>query len=116
MTLRTYRLGRHPDCDIVYSHRSVSRQHAEIIIVDVETLFVADCGSSWGTFAIEGGDWTPIRQVFLRKADRIRFGEQQSSFNKLLSDIRDLRERTITGELSSATVTRNPRSGKLSTY
>ena len=116
MTRQTYRLGRHPDCDIVCSHRSVSRQHAEIVRVDSETLFAVDCGSSWGTFAIVGGDWTLVRQVYLRKGDRIRFGEQQSSYGLLLIEINALRTRTITGELGSATVTRNPRSGKLSTY
>lgn len=42
-------LGRHPDCDIVLDEGAVSRQHAQITIVD-EEFFVEDLGSRNGTF------------------------------------------------------------------
>lgn len=42
-------LGRHPDCDIVLDAGAVSRQHAQIVVVD-EEFYVEDLKSRNGTF------------------------------------------------------------------
>ena len=42
-------LGRHPDCDIVLDAGAVSRQHAQIRVIDGE-YFVEDLHSRNGTF------------------------------------------------------------------
>ena len=42
-------LGRHPDCDIVLESGAVSRQHAQLLVID-GVYYVEDLGSRNGTF------------------------------------------------------------------
>jgi serine phosphatase RsbU (regulator of sigma subunit) len=45
----TYIVGRSPECDLVITDDTVSRQHARIEIVDEETINLTDLGSHNGT-------------------------------------------------------------------
>lgn len=75
-------LGRHPDCEIVLDHASVSRQHAEISKKD-DQYFISDLKSRNGTFVndhavnestrLEHGDSIVICDIRLMFQENIRF-------------------------------------------
>jgi len=48
----SYTVGRSPKCDIVITHRSVSRRHARLSLNDSE-LLVTDLNSKYGTYVDE---------------------------------------------------------------
>jgi serine phosphatase RsbU (regulator of sigma subunit) len=44
-----YILGRDPECDLIIEHKTVSRKHAEIEVVDKDTIRITDLKSHNGT-------------------------------------------------------------------
>lgn len=72
LPLRKARLivGRAPECDIVLSHATVSRRHAQIRIEQGQVL-VRDLDSRNGTFL----DDAPVKRTFLSPNQIIRFGD-----------------------------------------
>ncbi|HUY31407.1 MAG TPA: SpoIIE family protein phosphatase [Pirellulales bacterium] len=70
-------MGRHPDCDIVLDVGAVSRQHAQILIVNDE-FFVEDLESRNGTFV--NGQLVRGRQL-LRDNDRVKICDLLFSFH-----------------------------------
>ena len=66
----TYTVGRSPKCDIVISHKSVSRQHARLHLNGSE-LVVIDLSSRNGTYV----DDRLIEKCSVRVGQEIRFGE-----------------------------------------
>lgn len=80
-------VGREPDCDLVISHESVSRKHAEIRW-DQDRWIVRDFGSRNGVFVAYNGDPNTERKVerfnALKNGSIVRFG--QVSFTFLLND------------------------------
>ena len=77
-------IGRGGGCDIVLDHVSVSRNHASIHVTEEGYLAVHDNNSGNGTFLHRNGRWIRIRKVGLGTADRIRFGEQEVSLDRLI--------------------------------
>lgn len=61
-------VGRHPSCDIVLSHESVSRLHCRFVRTFGETFIVEDAGSRFGVIVRALGpcdhpsriDWAPL--------------------------------------------------------
>jgi serine phosphatase RsbU (regulator of sigma subunit) len=70
-------MGRHPDCDIVLDVGAVSRQHAQIVIVDDE-FYVEDLESRNGTFV--NGQLVKGRQR-LQDNDRVKICDLLFSFH-----------------------------------
>lgn len=77
--IRTYVVGRDPECAVRLDDGSVSRLHAEVVRLPDGVLFVTDRASLNGTFVLEGGEWRAIRQAFLAPGDQVRFGECRMS-------------------------------------
>lgn len=66
---RAMALGRHPDCDVVLAHLSVSRKHAEIRSA-AGGFALADTGSLVGTYL----NGVPVDSVPLADGDEIAIG------------------------------------------
>ena len=67
-------LGRAPGCDVVVASNSVSREHAQIEVVDEQgkkAVYISDLGSSNGT-QVNG---TPVVRAKLAPNDKVRMGE-----------------------------------------
>ena len=70
-------LGRHPDCDIVLDEGAVSRQHAQLSIVE-DGVYVEDMGSRNGTFV----NGEQVRGRFkLHDDDRVKICDLLFSFH-----------------------------------
>ena len=81
--VRTYVVGRERACDVRLDDASVSRRHAEVVWVSGGRLFVTDCGTTNGTFVLDGRAWRPIRQALVAPADTVRFGDIEMSVDRL---------------------------------
>jgi DNA-binding CsgD family transcriptional regulator len=66
----TFILGRSSKCDLVVADDSVSRRHAEILMVSVG-ISVRDLNSRNGTFV----DSKPVRVASIEPGDRVQFGK-----------------------------------------
>src|SRR3954470_16338112 len=75
-------LGRHPDCDIVLDVGAVSRQHAQIMVVNGE-YFVEDLKSRNGTFV--NGQAIQGRQK-LSENDRLKICDLLFTFHDQIPD------------------------------
>lgn len=73
-------VGRSPDCRVVLAERTVSRRHA-IIVIEGDTIFIEDCGSTNGTF-VNGQRITRSRA---RLTDTIGFGVLRATLSRGLS-------------------------------
>jgi pSer/pThr/pTyr-binding forkhead associated (FHA) protein len=62
-------LGRHPDCDVVLAHVTVSRRHVEIRPVE-DGLVLADLGSFNGTYR----NSQPVDSAVLADGDDLAIG------------------------------------------
>jgi len=73
--LQSLTIGRSQECDVCYVDLSVSRLHAELSLSKNNRLYLTDCASLSGTFKYENGQWVSIRQEFVKRTDKVRFGE-----------------------------------------
>ena len=83
-----YRVGRGRDADIQIGDTSVSRLHAELIMVRGGDggYFLTDCASTGGTYREKDGKWEPVKQCFVELTDALRLGQRyQTSAKQLLS-------------------------------
>jgi predicted component of type VI protein secretion system len=84
----TYSIGRSPDCDVVLADQSVSRKHAELVVLDGGQLFLVDCQSTHGTTLMHGGTTRPVRQEFLEPDAVVTFGDVAMPVRDLLDAVR----------------------------
>ena len=75
MHRKTFQIGRLPACDLVADDPGVSKRHANLTLGADGDLFVADLGSSNGTFVVAAdGTRTAHRQGRVPAAARVAFG------------------------------------------
>jgi RsiW-degrading membrane proteinase PrsW (M82 family) len=79
----TFILGRDTSADITIADPSVSRRHAEIVLLDDTRLFVRDLGSANGSTLIRGGARTPLAREVLGRGDDVQFGDATLTFDAL---------------------------------
>ncbi len=84
MRIRTYVIGRHPDCDIVVNDPTVSRYHAELVQGTDGRFYLTDRMSASGSWHRQGGSWTRIRQSFIAPDEPIMLGRYATSADALL--------------------------------
>lgn len=75
MNSRRFTLGRATTCDIPIADDSVSRVHAEILIVDGDRMLVRDLGSQNGTVLLRQGREFRLGEETIFLTDTLRFGE-----------------------------------------
>ena len=73
--METFTIGRESSSDIHLSEKSVSGQHAEVVITSSKKIFLTDCASQNGTFVWRNERWTRIQQEFVLEDDWLRFGD-----------------------------------------
>lgn len=73
------RVGRHPSCDVVIEHRSVSRQHAEMAALDDGQFELVDQGSTYGTFVKKAGEWHSVSRMTVGPDDPIMLGKYKTT-------------------------------------
>lgn len=73
--IKTYLLGRSPECDVVIHDKSLSRLHAEVICQEDGQVYVTDRASTNGSYVRDGSGWRKIRQVLLMPGDAVRLGD-----------------------------------------
>jgi len=86
---RRVSIGRGRDCDILLTHVSVSRHHAELEIGVDGSLELSDLKSTGGTYIVRGGKEIPVSHSSLKPSDKLRFSEYDISVADLLSLLPD---------------------------
>ena len=86
-SISTYVIGRSAQADIVIGDETVSRLHAELVQGRDRTWYLADRGSTGGTFLWNAGKWNPVKQDFIHPGDRLRFGAFECRVEDLLRRI-----------------------------
>lgn len=72
--MRLVRIGRGETSDRRLSDPTVSRRHAELVVLDDGRLYLSDCASTGGTFVEQNRAWEPVRQGFVDAEARVKFG------------------------------------------
>lgn len=81
--IKTYLLGRSPECDIVIHDKSLSRRHAEVVCQEDGQVYVTDRASTNGSYVWDGSGWRKIRQVLLMPGDAVRLGDVELTGKQL---------------------------------
>ena len=81
---RTFILGRDAaGADIAIADPSISRRHAEIVLLDDSRLFVRDLGSANGTTLVRRGERTSLAREVIASGDGVQFGDVSLTFDAL---------------------------------
>jgi RsiW-degrading membrane proteinase PrsW (M82 family) len=81
---RTFILGRDAStADIAIADSSISRRHAEVVLLDDTRLFVRDLGSANGSTLLRRGARTPLSREVIARDDVVQFGDVALSFEVL---------------------------------
>lgn len=83
---RKLAIGRAPECDVVLADDSVSRRHAELVILEDGSLLLIDCHSTRGTrLHAPGGGSRAVHQELVTAGDRVQLGELAVTVGELLA-------------------------------
>lgn len=74
---RVFIVGRDRSADIQLVDPSVSRLHAEFVLGADGSLYLADRGSSGGTYVRRGDRWETVRSAPIDAADVLRLGSYE---------------------------------------
>src|SRR5688572_12135078 len=81
---RTFILGRDASAaDIAIADPSISRRHAEVVLLDDSRVFVRDLGSANGSTLLRRGARTPLSREVIARDDVVQFGDVALSFEVL---------------------------------
>ncbi|MFN8057889.1 MAG: FHA domain-containing protein [Vicinamibacterales bacterium] len=83
-----FSIGRSADCDVVVADDTVSRKHAELIVLDGGVLRLVDCQSTHGTQVTDGGRTRAIVDEIVTPATVVHFGDTTMPVAELLSAVR----------------------------
>jgi predicted component of type VI protein secretion system len=86
---QTFSIGRSPDCDLVLADQSVSRKHAELLVLDDGQLFLVDCQSTHGTRLLQHGQTRPVQQEFVALDAIVEFGDVSIPMGDVLEALRE---------------------------
>lgn len=81
--MRLIRIGRGDFNDRRFEDGTVSRRHAELVVLTDGRLYLSDCNSTAGTQVEINGEWQSIRQSFIDASSRVKFGDVVVSASQL---------------------------------
>jgi predicted component of type VI protein secretion system len=118
--IKTYLIGRNPDCDIVLADATISRKHAELVEGGDGRLYLTDRESAAGTWTRRTGEWTSLRQAFVEPEEPIMLGRYATTPKALLKLIAARKEGAggsgpvqAEPDLPAGGVMRNPQTGEI---
>ncbi len=79
----TLTLGRDPAADIIIGDPSISRRHAELVLLDDRRIFIRDLGGPNGSARIRDGARTKIEREIVAPGDQVAFGDIVLSFDDI---------------------------------
>jgi RsiW-degrading membrane proteinase PrsW (M82 family) len=79
----TLTLGRDPAADIIIGDPSISRRHAELVLLDDRRIFIRDLGGANGTVRIRAGQRLTVQREIVAPGDEVSFGDVVLSFDAL---------------------------------
>lgn len=82
--MRTFRIGRHRNNDIIVRHESVSRYHGELTRTDDGRYYLTDLDSTNGTYIDNAGRWAQIDQTYVALDDALMLGEFVTNLDELI--------------------------------
>ena len=83
-TIKTWLIGRNPECDIVLADATISRRHAELVEGLDGRFYLTDRESAAGTWTHNGADWVKLRQAFVTPDEPLMLGRYSTTANALL--------------------------------
>ena len=86
---QTFSIGRSPECDLVLADQSVSRKHAELMVLDDVQLFLVDCQSTHGTRLSLHGQTRPVQQDIVPLDAVVQFGDVSISMREIMQALRE---------------------------
>lgn len=101
-------IGRSSKCNLVLADMSVSKIHAEIELLENDTLLLTDCHSTQGTFIICNSGNKEIKQQIISKNDVLKFGRISISVKDILnaSEFYKFDKNSSTTEVSDIEISR----------
>ena len=118
--MKTYLIGRSPDCDIVLADATISRRHAELVEGADGRFFLTDRQSAAGTWSYRSGDWTKLRQAFVTADEQLMLGRYVTSVKALLKLLAQQKSgggaaapTQVESDLPVGGVMRNPHTGEI---
>ena len=86
---QTFSIGRSPECDLVLADQSVSRKHAELLVLDDGQLFLVDCQSTHGTRVSQHGRTHVVNQDFITLDAIVQFGDVSIAMADIVDALRE---------------------------
>lgn len=118
--IKTYLIGRNPDCDIVLGDSTVSRRHAELVQGADGRFYLTDRESAAGTWVQRSGDWQQLRQAFVEADEPVMLGRYATSVRALLKLVAQRKPggggahpAPAERDLPAGGVMRNPQTGEI---
>jgi pSer/pThr/pTyr-binding forkhead associated (FHA) protein len=106
--VHTVRIGRGQGCDLVLTHESVSRRHAELTISPDGSVDIRDLQSTGGTFILRDGKEQSVSKARLKPTDTLRLGDYEISVEDLLSLVRESQPDSAPATAPSPAATEDP--------
>lgn len=118
--IKTWLIGRNPECDIVLADATISRRHAELVEGLNGRFYLSDRESAAGTWTHNGADWVKLRQAFVTPDEPIMLGRYSTTINALLKLVAQQKAGgggksagVLDRDLPPGGVMRNPRTGEI---
>jgi len=84
--LRLIRIGRDQNMDVCLLDSTVSRRHAELVLLPSGKCYLSDCGSTSGTCFFSGEGWQSISQAHLTLDDTVSLGDHEATIRELAEE------------------------------
>jgi predicted component of type VI protein secretion system len=116
--IKTYIIGRNPECDIVLADATISRRHAELAESADGRFFLIDRESAAGTWSRKGSEWVKLRQAFVSEDEPLMLGRYTTTVKALLKLLAQQKAggsapAQVEPDLPAGGVMRNPQTGEI---